>query len=162
MGVTKCETCELPYVVRIFSCCVVFCMLSMNRATDASDQLELKSIACRSEFVLGAAHVSMAREEEDVVRKRQCYENVNKHALAFNQYFDNGTASHNMTLTHDLAPKLGLLSVFNFEALVFLEKWNELSQIVRQASNCKDETKYMAMMDCLLRSRAKEKGTLAY
>lgn len=116
-------------------------------------------MAARCHFVVAAALVSIARSEQQVEERFQGYLEMRQHVAAF------GAMAHveviegqDEATIRDLALKMSTLYVFDFEAAVSLESWDELGEIIRTAKVCRDVAMFKAMGDCLLRSQAPGKG----
>ncbi|KAF7547940.1 hypothetical protein G7Z17_g7379 [Cylindrodendrum hubeiense] len=106
----------------------------------------------------GDTLVSQARTEDKVEEQLQRYVEMRQHIASFGKIFDSlsqkESDSGDAPVMGDMVTKLSTLFVFDFEGAICLKGWDELSQIVRKATICKDESMYKAMGDCLLRSPA--------
>ncbi|CCT61743.1 related to transcription factors [Fusarium fujikuroi IMI 58289] len=150
----------LWHLIRIFRVCLAFvdCYPSDLPSEDDTD-LRLMSVRCH--FVIAAALVSQARTEDKVDEQLQQYLETRRHISEFDTLFDTHFRNDPKSQIYpDLLAKLSTLFVFDFESAVCLKSWDDLSQIIRKAQICQNETMYKAMGDCLLRSEAS--GNVVY
>jgi hypothetical protein len=117
-------------------------------------------MTARCHFVIAAALISQARTEDKVDEQLQQYLEARDHISEFDTFFNDHVRDDPKSgIYPDLLAKMSTLFVFDFESAVCLKSWDDLSQIVRKATICKDETMFKAMADCLLRSEASGNGT---
>ncbi|PFH60556.1 hypothetical protein XA68_10761 [Ophiocordyceps unilateralis] len=159
LGARKCHTWPLPHIIRLFGACLTLIDCYPDDVALADDS-ELKTMAMRCHFVMGAASVSLARAEDRMEEQRQRYGSARRHVAAFDDLMQQvRLGSHHDDddddeEASDWARKMATLFVFDFEAAVCLDLWDDLGAIVRRAKSCRDELVLKAMGDCLLRSRA--------
>ncbi|KAH7320882.1 meiosis protein SPO22/ZIP4 like-domain-containing protein [Stachybotrys elegans] len=156
MGLSNCHTWEPRPLIRIFDSCVRL-IQCYPKDLPLADLAELNLMSMRCHFVISAALVSLARTDEVVQRQLQLYTTVREHVVAFYELMHNEEVTHECQVQVDLLSKLASLFVFDFEAAVRLENWEELAVIVRKSQVCQDEAMYKAMGDCLLRSSSPPK-----
>ena len=158
MGVSKCDTWELPHIIRIFQTSLAF-SACYPKDLPLSESIEIALMALRCHFVIAAALVSLARTEDRVEEQLQYYLEARHHVKDFDATLEktsDGIQDENIRA--DLIAKLSTLFVFDFEAATVLKIWDGLNEIVRKTKMCRDEGMYKAMGDCMLRSRAPGKG----
>lgn len=115
-------------------------------------------MAMRSNFIIAAALLSLARTEDQVDVQLQRYLEMRRHVAAFDDALGTKAEMQNGVVIGDLMGKLATLLVFDFEGAVVLKAWEDLGGIVRKGGVCRDVGMLKAMGDCLLRSRAPGKG----
>lgn len=161
MGVSKCDTWELPHIIRIFQACLTFSAY-YPKDLPLSEFTEIALMALRCHFVIAAALISLARTEDRVEEQLQYYLEARHHIKGFDATLENSSDDiHEEHIRADLMAKLSSLFVFDFEAATVLKNWDGLNEIVRKGKMCRDEVMYKAMGDCMLRSRAPGKGKQA-
>ncbi|RGP64107.1 transcription factor [Fusarium longipes] len=122
---------------------------------ERDDDADIRLMAARCHFVVAAALISQARTEDNLDEQLQQYLEARYHILEFDTFFNDHVRNDpRSSIYPDLLMKMSRLFVFDFESAVCLKSWDDLSQIVRKATICKDERIYKAMADCLLRSEA--------
>ncbi|KAF4977570.1 hypothetical protein FZEAL_5941 [Fusarium zealandicum] len=135
------------------------CTIFEKVSSEDTDDLQLMAMRCH--FVLAAALISEARTEDKVDEQLQRYVETRQHIAAFDELFEKRFHTHSGPRSDqvytDLLVKMSTLFVFDFEAAVCLKSWDDLGQIIRKATICKDEVMFKAMGDCLLRSQASGK-----
>ncbi|KAM0559355.1 hypothetical protein ACHAPJ_004379 [Fusarium lateritium] len=148
------------HLVRIFRTCLAFVDCYPSDLS-SEDEADLRLMASRCHFVVAAALVSHARTEDKVDEQLQRYLETRQHIAEFDVLFDTHFRNDTKSPVYlDLMGKMSTLFVFDFESVVCLKSWDDLSQIIRKARVCKDEMMYKAMGDCLLRSQAS--GNVVY
>lgn len=161
LGVLKCETWGIGYILRIFKACLAF---SCFYPTDLSapDDSEIAIMAMRCHFIISSALISLSRTEDKVEEHLQHYLAARRHIREFDAMLETKVdTTLEESVMIDLIAKLSTLLVFDFEAATALKDWDSLNETVRKAKICQDEVTYKAMGDCILRSRAPGKGRRA-
>ncbi|KAL7808306.1 SPO22 domain-containing protein [Trichoderma aethiopicum] len=158
VGVSKCDTWELPHIIRIFQASLAFSAY-YPKDLPISDFTEIALMALRCHFVIAAALISLARTEDRVEEQLQYYLEARHHIKGFDTTLENSSDDiHDENIRADLMAKLSTVFVFDFEAATVLKDWDGLNEIVRKGKMCRDEVMYKAMGDCMLRSRAPGKA----
>jgi hypothetical protein len=158
MGVIRCDTWELPHIIRIFQSSLAFSSC-YPKDLPLSEFTEIALMALRCHFVIAAALISLARTEDRVEEQLQYYLEARRHIKGFDATLENSLDDNqDDEIQADLLAKLSTLFMFDFEAATVLKDWDGLNEIVRKAKMCRDEVMYKAMGDCMLRSRAPGKG----
>jgi hypothetical protein len=152
---------RVPSLVRIFTACLNFiaCFPTDIPRTDGE---ELGLMALRCHFIAAAAHVSEARATDQVAEQAERYLEARQHAAAFDDRLSTEAGIKDKHIIQDLHAKSATMLVFDFEAVVALQDWDDLSPIVRRARMCREEVALKAMGDCLLRSRAPGNGKYSF
>ncbi|KAL7808906.1 meiosis protein SPO22/ZIP4 like domain-containing protein [Trichoderma gracile] len=158
IGVIKCDTWELPHIIRIFQSSLAFSAY-YPKDLPLLEFTEIALMALRCHFVIAAALISLARTEDRVEEQLQYYLGARRHIKGFDAALENiSDDNQDENIRVYLIAKLSTLFVFDFEAATVLKDWDELNEIVRKAKMCRDEVMYKAMGDCMLRSRAPGKA----
>lgn len=148
---------QLDSLVRIFTACLGF-IACFPTDIPIADGEELGLMALRCHFIVAAAHVSEARTTDQVAEQAERYLEARQHAAAFDDHLSTKAGVKDKHVIQDLHAKSATMLVFDFEATVALQDWDDLSPIVRRARMCREEVTLKAMGDCLLRSQAPGNG----
>ncbi|KAI5458131.1 meiosis protein SPO22/ZIP4 like-domain-containing protein [Mariannaea sp. PMI_226] len=129
-----------------------------KNAYNIGERHDIQYMVMRCHFIVSAGLVSQARAEDKIEEQFQRYVEMRRHIAAFDTALESAlleeSRSGDERILKDMRAKAATLFVFDFEGAVCLRSWDELSQIVRKAKICKDESMYKAIGDCLLRSHA--------
>lgn len=137
--------------IHIFKCCLsILGHYPADIPTDDEKDNSLKAMCCH--FVVAAALVSMARNEDAAEERREKYSELRKHVAGFDGELQKHIGSFDTDLLEDLLRKLATLLIFDFEGAVALQQWDDLREIAAKAVACEDASAYKAMADCLLRA----------
>jgi hypothetical protein len=159
IAVTKSQAWPRPQLVRILNACLMF-MECYPSDIPLKDATEIALMAMRCHFIVAAALISMARTADVTEEQLQRYLEMRQHIAAFDAGLQMEAEAQDEVVIQDLIGKATALFVFDFEGAVALRSWEELSQIVRKAKMCRDESMFKAMGDCLLRSQAPGRGKM--
>lgn len=110
--------------------------------------------------MLASAFTSLARAEDNTTQQEQHYFQCRAHIQNFDEITQFLPNTNSEEIIADIRSKTALLAIFDFEAAVSLQAWDDISQIVRRAQPLRAEETYKAMGNCLLTSQAPTRGTL--
>ena len=157
IGARYIGTWQLASLVRIFTACLGF-ITCFPTDIPRADEEKLGLMALRCHFIVTAAHVSEARTTDQVAEQAERYLKARHHAAAFDDHLSTKAGVKDKHIIRDLHDKSATMLVFDFEAAIALQDWDDLSPIVRRARMCREEVALKAMGDCLLRSQAPGNG----
>ena len=151
LGQQHCDLWGMKNTLRIFTSCLsILRQYPQDIPGDDARDVSLKAMCCH--FVVAAAFVSMARTEDASEERQARYAELRKHVAEFDDEFQKQVGSLDADVLHDLLGKLATLLIFDFEAGVALQRWDDLRETVAKAAACEDAAAYKAMADCLLRA----------
>jgi hypothetical protein len=149
LGLTYCAIWPQRQLIRIFNACLAInARYPADISADAAKDLAIKDMCCN--FIAAAALVSLARAEANVETQLQNYLAVRQYVAAFDAELQRQLEGLDIAMEDDLKEKLATLLVFDFEAAIRLELWDELGEIVLRSATCEDEVAYKAMADLVL------------
>ncbi|KAL2265293.1 hypothetical protein VTJ83DRAFT_6393 [Remersonia thermophila] len=142
---------ELRCVIRMLTACVS--IISYFPAdVDFRTELSLKTLFAH--FVISSALVALARTQDNSEKQREDYSHMRRHIAAFDNELPQYLPNLDEHSREDMLRKHAALLVFDFEAAVALQQWDDLSGIVQRSLPCKNVTALQGMADCLLRAQA--------
>jgi len=157
LGLKHSSVWNLRQTIRVLvSCLKIIEAFPVDMPLEVSEDLSLKSLLCR--FIISSALVAVARTEDDGDQQLADYRHMREHIAAFDAELEPRLEALEAKLVGDLLHKLAALFVFDFEGAARLGQWNQLGEVVRKATVCKNVTAYQAMGDFLLRSRGPPEG----
>lgn len=145
-------------MIRIFTACLDYITCFPSDIL-ISDTKELTLMKMRCHFIVAAAQVALARTTSQTEEQLQRYQETRQHAIVLYKHSVT-EVSQDEHVIQDLHAKLATMAVFEFEAAVVLNRWDDLGRIVRGASLPGDEAILKAMGDCLLRSQTPGQGKI--
>ncbi len=157
LGVAHCTVWAPGLLASLFQSCIVFTQALSSSSDDDNAATDATFTIFRCHFVLASLYMSEARVVENEHRA-SLYVDVEKHATAFTKLFTTHCGS-SADKYPDLRQKLGVLCVFQFEALLFRHSYDHLPCIVQQAGLCSDVNVLKALGACLVQSEAPVQGT---
>jgi hypothetical protein len=157
LGIQHTHDWDLAYIIRICNACLsIICHYPKDLPSHEIIDLSLRRIFCH--FIVGTAHIAVARSEDDVESRLQHYLNSRKNVKAFESQLE-GLSQNDDRCDDDLRKKLAILLVFDFEASVKLKAWDELGTITHRIGACKALKPLQAIADILLVEQPPIKGT---
>lgn len=160
LGVVHCTTWAPGRLASLFKSCLVFMQpLSTSEEDTADDAADFTFTSLRCHFVLASLYVSEARMMTNE-HTSSLYSDVEEHTTAFTKLFVSSCGA-TADKYPDLLQKLGILSVFQFEALLFRHSYEVLPSVIKQARLCNDANVLKALGGCLIQSEAPAQGTPA-
>jgi hypothetical protein len=157
LGLKHASDWNLQHIVQMLTSCVnIMNAFPGDLPGDIAGDLSLKRLFCH--FTVASALVSQARSEDDTQRQLQYYGQVRNSVAAFDSELQVILEKQDGKTAEDLLEKLSILFVFDFEAAASLGDWKYIGEIVRKAAVCKSVSTFLAMGDCLLRSKAPHEG----
>ncbi|KAK5656256.1 hypothetical protein OQA88_5018 [Cercophora sp. LCS_1] len=124
---------DLRFVIRMLTSCVKIITHFTSDAGSPLSELSQKSLFAR--FIISSALVSLARTHDSVDRQRRDYMALRAHIAAFDTELVENAPNFDEDLKDELGRKCATLLVFDFEAAVALEQWDDLGGIVQRASH---------------------------
>lgn len=150
---------DLDHTVSVLASCVnIIRKFPLDVESPQAEDLSLKTLFCQ--FIMASATVSIARAQDNIEEQAQYYLMTRHNVESFDEELQRRLDGFDRTCTVDILDKFVTLLVFDFEAALYLQKWDGLGQIVRKAAVCQNLSAYQAMADCLLRSRVPAAGLL--
>ncbi|TQV91646.1 Meiosis specific protein SPO22 [Cordyceps javanica] len=155
LGVAQCTLWEPGRLVSLFRSCLEF---AQALASSSGDQVSLTAAAdatltmLRCHFVLASLYISEAQAVKNE-HTQSLYADAEKHATAFTRLFTEHCGGEPGQYP-DLLQKLGILCVFQFEALLARSFYDHLHCIVQHARRCNDADVLKALGGCLIQSEA--------
>ncbi|KAM0493479.1 hypothetical protein ACHAPB_008443 [Verticillium nonalfalfae] len=152
LGISRLGSWDLDHIIRMMQVgLAVREYYPSDIPTQEADDVRLRSTL--SHFVVASAMVSVARTQDDVERQSQVYSSLRQHVVEFDTQIQEHVCLNEMDklTSKDLYQKFASLLVFDLEAAVHLELFDELSEIVHKAKQCASVETFKSMADCLLR-----------
>ncbi len=159
-GVVHCTTWGPGRLASLFKSCLVFTQaLFSSEADTTDDSADSDFTILRCHFILASLYISEARIIKNE-HTSSLYADVEQHTMAFTKLFVSSCGAA-VDQYPDLLQKLGILCVFQFEALLFRHSYKNLPCIITQARLCNDANVLKALGGCLIQSEAPVQGTSA-
>ncbi|EEY19690.1 conserved hypothetical protein [Verticillium alfalfae VaMs.102] len=152
LGISRLGSWDLDHIIRMMQVgLAVREYYPSDIPTQEADDIRLRSTL--SHFVVASAMASVARTQDDVERQSQVYSSLRQHVVEFDTQIQEYVCLNEMDklTSKDLYQKFASLLVFDLEAAVHLELFDELSEIVHKAKRCTSVETFKSMADCLLR-----------
>ncbi|KAI9844559.1 MAG: hypothetical protein M1837_005518 [Sclerophora amabilis] len=126
-----------------------------DMSADDLAELSLRRTFC--DFVCASLLIVLARSEDTIETQLQFYLSVRSHASDFQKSLYEHVDRLEGEAKKDLLKKYSALLVYQFEAAVRLESWDDLGSIIEQCTICEDVKCYEPMADIILVSKAPTK-----
>jgi hypothetical protein len=107
----------------------------------------------RCRFGAAATRLAQARADDNIDARAAEYAALRRHVDVFYRVLERSEKRLSQDRLADLKVKLASLLVWDFEAAVWLRKWDGLGEIVRRARMCRSAAAFKEMADCLVRHR---------
>lgn len=150
-GLKYTESLNLHFVASLFqSCITIISYYPKDLPEQDSVDLALRRIFCN--FMLATTYTALARAEDNIEEQLQLYLMVRKHVEAYDSEYIVCLSGLDQISAGDLRLKMGSLLVFDFEAAVYLKRWDDLSEVVCKMGTNQDVETLQAAADCILRA----------
>ncbi|KAI9820657.1 MAG: hypothetical protein M1827_005026 [Pycnora praestabilis] len=140
---------EMLQVEHVASICKLF---EGDMDTNTMIELTLRRIFC--DFLCTSLLITLARAEDRIENQLQYYLESRTHTTDFRIRLQGQLTNFQGGAKDDLLRKHSTLISFDFEAAVELKAWDDLGQLVEEASHCTDGKAFGIMADIILCSEA--------
>ncbi|KAL5114846.1 sporulation-specific protein 22 [Pleosporales sp. CAS-2024a] len=154
---------HLPALLRLLKVCAEFIkLLRDSNQSGADGDLGLRLVFC--EFLASCAYATLARAEDNIEGCLQYYLEVRKHSQDFRRAAAEGIDKLGGAAQADIISKHFQIVKLELEAVLKLEKWDELDDLFEQCWKYKTPDHYETLADlvivihsCIVQANADEK-----
>ncbi|KAF1835983.1 SPO22-domain-containing protein [Decorospora gaudefroyi] len=142
---------EVPpaFLVKLLNCCIEFIKLLKEKDHQASEgDLCLRLVFC--EFLATCTYTTLARAEEHIPQSSQYYLEVRKHSQEFRRAAAEGTDKLVGSAQAEIVSKHFQVVKLELEAVLKLERWDELDDLFDQCWKYKSPDHYETLADLVL------------
>ncbi|XPS72064.1 sporulation-specific protein 22 [Ascochyta lentis] len=149
MSLKYCAEVMPQSLVRLLNVCAEFIRLQKEQDhSEAAADLGLRLGFC--EFLAACTYTTLARAEDDQEAHLQYYLEVRKHCQEFRLVTSEVTKLLNGAAQDDILSKQLQIVKLELEAVLKLQRWDELDHLFEQCWNCKSSDRYETLADLVL------------
>ncbi|RMZ74395.1 transcription factor [Pyrenophora seminiperda CCB06] len=141
---------EMPpnLLVRLLSCCTEFLKLLKEKDKSSHGDLCLRLVFC--EFLSACTYITLARAEDNIEQSTQYYLEARNHCQEFRHAAAEGIDKLGGSAQADIISKHFQIVKLELEAVLKLQKWDELDELFDQCWKYKSPDHYETLADLVL------------